>query len=121
MRLFVSRSALVLATLLVVGCGVTIGELNLRPDKYYQEKVKVTGRITRLQSVDGGTLLELADPREHRLLVKMATPVTQAIGDWVKASGVLVPEAKVGDQVLYDVLVAEDVSGTGAPWFPNLM
>jgi hypothetical protein len=120
MRHVATRSALVLATLLVVGCGATISTINLRPDKYYQEKVTVSGRITRMQAVDGGALLELADAREHRLLVKSSAAVTQAIGDWVKATGVLVPEARVGNQVLYDVLVADDVSGTGAPWFPNL-
>jgi len=120
MRHLVSRSALVLVALLVVGCAATIGDINLRPDKYYQEKMKVTGRITRTQRIDGDTLLELADGREHRLLVRAAGPVTQAIGDWVKVTGVLVPEARVGGQVLYDVLVAEDISGTGAPWFDNL-
>ena len=43
------------------------------------------------------------------------------MGDWVKVEGVLVPEARVGDRVLYDVVVAEtSVSRTRAPRFPDL-
>jgi hypothetical protein len=55
------------------------------------------------------------------VLVRAAHPVDARVGDWVKVTGVLVPEARVGDTVLYDVLTAEDISHTGSPWFPDLM
>jgi hypothetical protein len=39
----------------------------------------------------------------------------------VKVTGVLVPDARVGDTALYDVLMAEDVSKTRGPWLPRIM
>jgi hypothetical protein len=71
--------------------------------------------------VGDDTLLEIADARDNRLLVRVSRPVDAAVGEWVEVTGVLVPEARVGDTVLYDVLTAEDVSRTRGPWFPNIM
>lgn len=105
----------------LVGCATSIGELNLRPERHYQQKVTVTGRITRRQDVGAETVLEIADARERRLLVTARGPVAQAIGDWVAVTGVLVPEANVGGQALYDVLVAEEIDGARAPLLPNLL
>src|SRR5262245_32138841 len=120
LRRFLACVALLFATLLAA-CGPTIRDLNLRPEKHYQEKLSVKGRILRMQEVGSDTLLEISDTRDSRLLVRSSRPVSSAVGDWVTVTGVLVPEARVGDSVLYDVLTAEDVSGARAPWFPNLM
>jgi hypothetical protein len=120
-RRFFGRVAL-LSVVVLVGCwNPTIRDLNLRPDKHYQEKLSVTGRIMRTQTVGEDTLFEIADTRDSRVLVRSSRPIDATVGDWVKVTGVLVPEARVGDTVLYDVLTAEDVSRTGSPWFPNLM
>jgi hypothetical protein len=120
-RRFFGRVAL-LSVVALVGCwNPTIRDLNLRPDKHYQEKLSVTGRIMRTQTVGEDTLFEIADTRDSRVLVRSSRPIDATVGDWVKVTGVLVPEARVGDTVLYDVLTAEDVSRTGSPWFPNLM
>ena len=114
--------ALVLMVLALAACfNPTIRDLNLRPDKHYQEKLSVTGRIMRTQTVGEDTLFEIADTRDSRVLVRSSRPIDATVGDWVKVTGVLVPEARVGDTVLYDVLTAEEVSRTGSPWFPNLM
>ena len=120
-RRFLGRVALLSVVALVACSRTTIRDLNLRPDKHYQEKLSVTGRVMRTQTVGGDTLLEIADTRDSRLLVRSSRPIDATVGDWVKVTGVLVPEARVGDTVLYDVLTAEDVSRTGSPWFPNLM
>jgi hypothetical protein len=112
-------SVMVAATL--SACSVSIGELNLRPEQHYEEKVSIKGRIARREAVGSETLLEIADERECRILVRVNGPVTEELDTWVKVSGVLVPEMRVGSQVLYDVVAADDVSSTGAPWFPNLL
>jgi hypothetical protein len=39
----------------------------------------------------------------------------------VKVEGVLVPEARVADVVLYDVVTAERIRRTREPRLPNLM
>lgn len=119
-RLPGAPAALVVA-LVLGGCATQIRDINLRPDKFYQSKVTVSGRIARMQSVDGGAVLEIADRRENRILVRSAAPVNSSVGDWVKVTGVLVPEALVGDTTLYDVLTAESVSGTRGPWLPEIM
>jgi hypothetical protein len=116
--------ALVVALLSVAaltGCTTSIRDLNLRPEKHYQQKLSVEGRVMRLQRVDGETLLEIADQRESRILVRVSRPVDVSVGDWVKVVGVLVPDARVGDTALYDVLVAEEVSRTRGPWLPRIM
>ena len=120
MRCFVRSCALVLVVALGAGCSPTIGAVNVRPEKYYQQKVSLVGRVTRMQTVAGETVLELADPREHRLLVRMQGTPDAQIGDWVKVTGVLVPEARVGTQTLYDVLVAEEIEGASEPWLDTL-
>jgi hypothetical protein len=120
-RRLLGRVALLSVVTLVACWNPSIRDLNLRPDKHYQEKLSVTGRIMRTQVVGGDTLFEIADTRDSRLLVRTSRPIDATVGDWVKVTGVLVPEARVGDTVLYDVLTAEDVSRTGSPWFPNLM
>jgi hypothetical protein len=120
-RRFFGRVALLSVVALAACWNPTIRDLNLRPDKHYQEKLSVTGRIMRTQTVGEDTLFEIADTRDSRLLVRSSRPIDATVGDWVKVTGVLVPEARVGDSVVYDVLTAEDVSRTGSPWFPNFM
>ena len=119
------RSSALLGALLaaatVAGCATKIRDLALRPDKHYQEKLSVKGRIARMQVVGGDTLLEIADRDGRRLLVRTAQPVPAGVGDWVRVTGVLVPEARVGDTTLYDVLTAEEISATRGPWLPQIM
>jgi len=120
-RFFGLVAAICSAVTLAACFAPKIHELNLRPDKYYQQKLSVVGRVMRLQVVGGDTLLEIADQRDSRLLVRVGQPVSVSVGDWVKATGVLVPDAQVGDTALYDVLVAEEISVTRGPWLPELM
>lgn len=110
-----------LMSIVLAACSPTIGDLNLRPEKHYQETVKFKGQVTRMQMAGGDTILEVADPREDRILVRVTGAAEVGVSDWVKVSGILVPEARIGDRTLYDVVIAEDVSTTGAPWFPNLL
>jgi hypothetical protein len=119
-RRFFGRLAL-LSAVMLAACGTNIRDLNLRPDKLYQQKITITGRVMRMQAVGEDTLLEIADAHDRRVLVRASHPVDATVGDWIKVTGVLVPEARVGDTVLYDVLTAEDISPTGSPWFPDLM
>ena len=112
------------ACALVVGlssCGPTISGLNARPQKYYQKKIQVRGEIMRTQQLPDEMLLEIADARGARVLVRVTEPPEAAVGDWVRVKGILVPEARVGDQVLYDVLMAERVRRIHAPRLRNLM
>lgn len=111
----------VATTALLAGCGTTIGSMNLRPEQHYEEKVSFKGRIVRREAVGSETLLEVADERESRILVKVNGPVNEELDTWVSIEGVLVPEARVGAQVLYDIVVADDVSSARAPLLPNLM
>jgi hypothetical protein len=108
------------AASLLAGCRVSVADVNQRPAKYYQETVTLRGQVMRIQSLPGETLLEIADARGARIIVQVKGPFDHATGDWIKVHGILVPEARVGDQVLYDVVVAEDVGGASAPWFRNL-
>jgi uncharacterized membrane protein YcgQ (UPF0703/DUF1980 family) len=112
-------SALVAVTL--AGCAADIPELNQRPTKYYQKPVSFRGRISRMQELPGEMLLEVADPHEHRILVRVAAPVEVTVDDWVKVKGVLVPEARVGGRVIYDVVMAETVSKAAQPWLGRLL
>jgi hypothetical protein len=115
---------LVIPALLAVagsGCGITISEINARPAHVYQHKLKFSGRITRSQHLGAETLLELADARGSRILVHTAAPVEAGIDDWVEVEGILVPEARVGDSVLYDVVMAESLKRVRPPRFRNLM
>jgi hypothetical protein len=120
MRLCRRVVALALA-LTLAGCAPSISSINARPDKYYEHKVTVTGRISRTQFLPHETLLEVTDERGGRMLVRSAEPVDASTGDWVRIEGVLVPEARVADVVLYDVLSAEKVERTHAPRFADLM
>ena len=61
------------------------------------------------------TLLELVDARGGRIIVRSASPVEQTLDDWVKVSGVLVPESHVGDAVIYDVVMAERIRARTHP------
>jgi len=102
-------------------CGPTISSINARPDKFYQHKVKFTGRIARTQVLPGETLLEIADRRGARIIVRSTAPVEAAADDWVKVTGLLVPETRVGDAVLYDIVLADRIVRTHAPRFMGLM
>jgi len=110
-----------LLVLPLAGCAPTIANLNARPDKYYQHKVKVVGRIARMQFLPHGTLLEVADGQGRRLLVRSTDPVEAETGDWVSIEGILVPEMNVEEATLYDVLAAERVVRRRAPRFLNVM
>ncbi len=113
------------AALLIVGtlaaCAPSIRDLNLRPERHYQEKVTVTARVTRMQSVGDETLLEVVDTHDSRLLVRAPGRVDVSVGDWVKVTGVFVPEARLADTSIYDVISAEDISRASAPWFSGFM
>jgi hypothetical protein len=113
--------AALLSVAALTGCTTSIRDLNLRPEKHYQQKLSVVGHVMRLQYVGDETLLEIADQRDSRLLVRVSRPLDVSVGDWVKVVGVLVPDARVGDTTLYDVLVAEEVSETRGPWLPRIM
>ena len=106
---------------MLTACATEIRDLNLRPDKHYQQKLSIVGRILRVQSVGGDTLVEVADRKENRVLVRAGKPLDAGVGDWVEVTGVLVPEAMVGDTTLYDVLIAEDITPHRAPWIPDFM
>ncbi|HXJ36849.1 MAG TPA: hypothetical protein VMS22_22665 [Candidatus Eisenbacteria bacterium] len=114
---FVAAAAFGIA---LAGCSTGIPDLNEKPTKYYQETVTLKGRISRMQQLQGEVLMELADAHEHRVLVRAPAPVDVQVDDWVKVKGIFVPEARVGDRIVYDLLQAEDVSHTTAPWFRNL-
>jgi len=103
------------------GCGPSISSINARPEKYYQHKVTFRGRIARMQFLPHDTLLEVADDQGRRILVRSADPVDATTGDWVRVEGILVPEARVADVVLYDVVTADRVSVTRAPRLLGLM
>ena len=117
------RRVLLLAALpaALAACGLTISTINARPDKYYQHKVNFVGRIARTQRLPAETLLEIADARGSRILVRTTEPLEVDTGDWVRVRGILVPETRVGDAVLYDVVTAERIRRTRAPRFRNLM
>jgi len=112
--------AIALAVLLSA-CGTNISTINARPDKYYEHKVSFTGHIQRMQFLAHETLLELADARGGRIIVKSAEPVEAEVDDWVEVTGVLVPEMRIEDVVVYDVIAAEKIHRTRAPRFRDLM
>jgi hypothetical protein len=112
---------LVICTLALAGCTESISNLNLRPDRHYQKTVRFIGQVSRMERLPGETLLELVGQRGGRILVKTTEPVEVRTGDWLSVKGLLVPEARVGDAVLYDVVVAEKVSPRGPPRIPDFM
>jgi len=105
----------------LLACGVDVASINQRPDKYYQKKVTFSARVSRTQELTGVTLLEVTDQQGARILVRATPPVEAESGDWVKVEGVLVPEVRIQDVVVYDVIVAERVSRTHAPRLPSIM
>jgi len=111
-------SAVLLVALVAAACNPSVGQLNLRPEKYYQDTVKVKARVARIQRLDGDTLLELEDQRHHRLLARVTGDFEVAVDHWVKAKGVFVHDLRVGGTVFYDVLAVDDISTTGSPWLP---
>jgi uncharacterized membrane protein YcgQ (UPF0703/DUF1980 family) len=113
------RVTAVLAVLAVAGCGVTIAEVNERPDSYYQKPVNLTGQVTRRQILADAVLLEIADRRSHRILVRTTKGGEPDIGDWVRVEGILVPETQVGDVTVYDVVQADQLEKTSAPRLPD--
>lgn len=115
---------LLLIGMLVAGiaaCGPNITAINARPEKYYQKKVKFRGQITRTQALPSETLLEVADGHGARILVRVGEAVEQKPGDWIRVEGLLVPETRVADRVLYDVVTADSIRRSRAPRFLNLM
>ncbi|HZP41587.1 MAG TPA: hypothetical protein VFD84_08730 [Candidatus Binatia bacterium] len=119
-----ARAVLPLLLCVALGCGFLIGtgisDINARPAKYYQHKVSFRGEIVRSQRLASETLLEVEDERGSRILVRSAAPVEFANGDWIRVRGILVPDARVGDVTVYDVVMAEEISGARAPRFRNL-
>jgi hypothetical protein len=114
---------IVLASALSAGlaaCGASISDLNARPAKHYQQKVDFRGEIVRLQGLTHETLLEIADTHGSRILVRAAEAVEAKSGDWVRVRGILVPEARVGDVILYDVVLADRITRARAPRLRNL-
>jgi len=109
----------------VAGCGVGpfapgISELNAKPNKFYQQSVSFKARISRIQSLEGETLLEVADAQEHRIFVRAPGTVEAGVDEWVKIEGTLVPEARVGGKLVYDIVMADSVTSARAPLLRNL-
>ncbi len=105
---------------MLAGCHPGIAELNARPTKHYEESVSFVARVSRMQALEGETLLEVADAHEHRIFVRAEGTVDVQPDDWVKVTGTLVPEARVGGKIVYDVVRAESVEPARAPWLRNL-
>ena len=116
--------AVSLSCLAVVGCSYIappdIADLNSNPHRYYQTKLKVVGQISRMQVIGNEVLLEVADAREKRVLVRAENAGDLKPSDWIKASGLFVPEIKIGTQTVYDAVMAEEITKTRAPFFRNL-
>lgn len=111
---------LVLVAAAVAACSTSISGINQRPTKYYQEQVSFSGRVARLQPLTDETLLEIEDTRAARILVRIPGAAEVTTGDWVRVKGILVPETRVGGQVLYDVVEAEKIKRRRAPRLRNL-
>ncbi len=120
-RRFPGLVAALCSVAVLAACAPNIHDLNLRPEKFYQQKLTIEGRVMRFQVVGDETLLEIADQRDSRVLVRVGRPASVSVGDWIKVTGVLVPDARVGDTTVYDVLMAEDISPTRGPWIPEIM
>jgi|SRR5215831_13115737 len=116
----VPRLLAIIGLLALVGCSETIPQLNERPAKFYEKAVSFTGRVARIQEFPSETLLEVADANERRILVRAQGRPDAATGDWVKVRGVLVPEARVGETSVYDVVAAEEILPVRPPFFRNL-
>lgn len=112
--------ALVTAVVVLGGCAVGIPELNQRPTKYYEQSVSFRARVSRVQVLPGETLIELADAHEHRIFARVEGTVDVHPDDWVKVTGILVPETRIGGKIVYDVVRADSVTPASPPWFRNL-
>src|SRR5260370_27135905 len=79
------RWLLVLAlSVAVAGCGAGIADLNAKPTKFYQQSVSFKARISRIQSLEGETLLEVADAQDHRIFVRAPAPLEAAVAEWAQ-------------------------------------
>jgi uncharacterized membrane protein YcgQ (UPF0703/DUF1980 family) len=105
----------------VSGCSKSIADINARPERFYEKKIDFRGQLTRRQDLPGETLLEVASRRGARILVKGPREVEAVTGDWVRVRGILVPETRVGDKILYDVVAADEVTRVRAPRLPEFM
>src|SRR5947208_15136831 len=72
------------------GCGMTVADINARPDKYYQHKVDFTGQLTRRQDLPAETLLEVADARGARILITDPARVDAFDGRRARVRGIRV-------------------------------
>src|SRR3989441_8532753 len=117
------RACLLVVSLVLplAGCAPSIAGINARPDKYYQHRVKIVGRIARMQFLPHGTLLEVTDGEGRRLLVRSVDPVEAETGDWVRIERIFVPEVNVEEATLYDVLAAEHIVRRRAPRPPPII
>jgi hypothetical protein len=113
--------ALLLVCMLLTACSASISDVNARPEKFYQKQISFTGRVARTQIFSDEALIEVTDSRGARILVRTRGKVEAQVGDWVEVEGILVPETRVHDVVVYDVVVAESVERTRAPRLRNLM
>jgi|SRR5687767_3302679 uncharacterized membrane protein YcgQ (UPF0703/DUF1980 family) len=109
-----------LAVVVLAGCAPKVTTLVANPKKYYEQQVKIVGRVSRLHAFPTEVLLEVADAREHRILVRVPAEDAPDVDDWIEVRGVFVAELRVGDRVVYDAIAAEEVDGHRAPWLPNL-
>lgn len=114
------RTRALLMVALLAGCGPKVTNLTANPKKYYEEQVEVVGRVSRMHAFDDEVLVELADAREHRILVRVPAKDAPKIDQWVEVRGPFVAELRVGDRVVYDAIAAEEIDGHRAPWLPNL-
>jgi len=55
------------------------------------------------------------------MIVRSADPVEAEVGEWAEVTGVLVPEMRIEDVVVYDVIAAEKIRRTRPPRFLDLM
>jgi len=101
-------------TVALGGCGIGIVDLNARPPKLLPAERLVQARVSRLQALPDETLIEVADAQEP---VSSCAP--RARSTWRRASGqvegTLVPEARIGGKIVYDVVQAESSARRARP------
>jgi hypothetical protein len=115
------RLAFAVGSMIAVGgCGPKLVALTERPQLFYEQQVKVVGRVSRSHAFGDEVLLELADGDERRILARVAAKDAPPLEGWVQVRGVFVAELRVGDRVVYDAIAVERVSEHRAPWFPYL-
>jgi uncharacterized membrane protein YcgQ (UPF0703/DUF1980 family) len=115
------RLALAVGLAIAVGaCGPKVVALTERPQQFYEQQVKIVGRVSRSQAVGDEVLIELADADERRILARVAAKDAPPLESWVEVRGVFVAELRLGDRIVYDVIAVERVSEHHAPWFPYL-